>query len=292
MATTRPSPEDAHARADAALLRASRSALAAEIQERRARDAPAWLREVHEGLVDFHRRAQQRHEASASLQLAHASRLKEWASLQPLDGALPSFFSGLGEVVGAESAVVLVGTDDTPALIATSGGLAQRAVQLEYVIDEGPMHDCNAHRRAVAAVHPLEIWPTYGRAALTLGVQRVAANPLVAAGRHLGVLTTFNQRDGGTDDQTSLSSVAEAVTDSILDLAQDSLPESPGWEVLETSGRDVAALVNCASGMVAASRGCPPEVARSLITSRAVAAGEEVEAVARRILDPERPDDL
>jgi hypothetical protein len=247
---------------------------------------------VHEGLVDFHRRAQARHEASASLQLAHAVRLTGWASLQPLDGPYPSLFSGLGEVVGAESAVVLVGTDDTPALIAASGGLAHRAAQLEYVIDEGPMHDCNAHHRAVVAVHPSEIWPTYARAAATLGVQRVAANPLVAAGRHLGVLTIYNQRDGDPDDQTSLSSVAEAVTDSILDLAQDSPPDSAGWEVLQTSGRDVASLVNCASGMVAASRGCPPDVALSLITSRAVATGEEVEAVARRILDPEAPDDL
>ena len=289
---TRPSSEDASARADAALLRAGRSALAAEIQEQRAREAPAWLREVHEGLVVFHRQAQARHEAAASLQLAHAFRLASWAANQQrLAAPHPTLLAGVGDVVGAESAVVLLGTDDTPALIAASGRLAHRAVQLEYVIDEGPMHDCTVHRRPVSVGDPVEVWPSYGPPAATLGVRSVAANPLTAGGRHLGVLTIFNQPDTA-HDPAPLGSVADAVTDSILDLAPGPALGSVGWDVLEATGQDVAALVNCASGMVAAHRGCPPEAALSLITSRAVDTGEQIEDVARRILDPGGLDDF
>lgn len=291
---TRPSSEDARARADAALLRASRSALAAEIQEERAHEAPDWLREVHEGLVEFHRRAQARHEAAASLQLAHAFRLASWSATQHrFTAPHPTLLAGVGDVIGAESAVVLLGSDDTPALIAASGGLAHRAVQLEYVIDEGPMHDCTIHRRPVSVGHPAEVWPSYGPAAASLGVRSVAANPLVAAGRHLGVLTTFNQSDVDRDDDSVvLDSVADAVIDGILELAPGPAPGSVGWDVLEATGQDVAALVNCASGMVAAHRGCPPEAALSLIMSRAVDTGEPIEDVARRILDPGGLDEL
>lgn len=285
------SPDDVRARADAALLRASRASLSAEREERLARQtASLSLRDLHRSLARLQRQVQRRHEAAAALQLAYARRLGAWdqawgdAVGEPAS-VRPDFLTCVGEVVGAESAVTLQGSDGSPAVIATSGELAFSAVQLELTVGEGPMHDCIARKQAVIAVRPSSTWPAYGGRAEHLGVTTVAANPLDAGGRHLGVLLTFNARSTGPGGYpVHLPTVAAAVTDNLLGVDLPSVPDPHDWDVMGAPGKDVAALIHCASGVVSENLGCTPEEALALIIARALASEDKVESVARRII--------
>ena len=285
------SPDDVRARADAALLRASRAGLAAEREEHRARRAPSLsLRDLHRTLARLQRKIQRRHEASAALQLASARRLGLWDEgwddvAAGRASVRPDLLTCVGEVVGAESAVTLQDSDGSPAVIATSGELAFSAVQLELAVGEGPMHDCMASKQAVIAVRPSSTWPAYGGRAEHLGVTTVAANPLDASGRHLGVLLTFNARQTGPGGYpVHLPTVAAAVTDNLLGVDLPTVPDPHDWDVMGPPGKDVAALIHCASGVVAERLGCSPEEALTLIIARALASGEKVESVARGII--------
>ena len=288
------SPDDVRARADAELLRASRAGLAADREEERARRASPSVRELHWSLARLHRQIQRRHEAAAALHLAYARRLGTWNEARRGDPgrratARPDPLTCVGEVVGAESAVTLQGSDGSPAVIATSGALALSAVQLELTLGEGPMHDCLVLQQPVIAVRPSSAWPAYGGRAEHLGVTTVAANPLDAGGRHLGVLLTFNARSTGPGGQpVHLPTVAAAVTDNLLGVDLPSVPDPHDWDVMGPPGQDVAALIHCASGVVSENLGCSTEEALTLIIARALASGEKVESVARGIIGAPR----
>jgi hypothetical protein len=284
------SPEDVGARADAALLRASRAGLAAEREEHRARTAPSPLRDLHRSMARLHRQVQRRHETAAALQLAYARRLgvwdEGWDDTRGGTATRPDLLTCVGDVVGAESAVTLQSSDGRPAVIATSGELAYSAMQLELTVGEGPMHDCLSRNQAISAVRPSSAWPAaYGGGAEHLGVTTVAANPLDAGGRHLGVMLTFNARPVGPGGfPVHLPTVAAAVTDSLLGTDLPSAPDLRDWDVMGPPGRDTAALIHCASGIISENLGCSPEEALTLLVARALASGDKVESVASGII--------
>jgi hypothetical protein len=234
----------------------------------------------------IHRQSQIRHQASAVLQLAHAHRLSLWeAGLDPSQSGRPVLLACVGDVLGAESAITLQGTTDRPAAIATSGGLASAAIQLELVIGEGPVHDCTSRGLAVSAPNPVETWPVYGGAIADLGVSAVAASPLAAGGSPLGVLVTFNAPQSGPDGkQVHLPAVAAAVTETLLEVGPPQVPGLCVWDVVAPPEQDVAALLHCASGMVAEVFGCPPEEALDIMFARAADTGLQIESVARGII--------
>ena len=279
--TGKGSSDDVRARVDAALLRATRAGMAAETHEAGTRTGSQVMRELHETMARLHRQAEVRHQTAAALQLAHAEQLSAWERMR---GASPRGRPGLlacvGEVLGAESVIVLGGTSDGPAAIAASGGTATAAAELELALGEGPVHDCAADGRAVSAADPARRWPRFGEAIADLGIGTVGASPLAAGGARIGVLVAFGLDDAGSGRvPVNLAAVATAVTETLL---------TPGLRIRDIAlpcADDIAAVLHCASGIVAQTFGCSPEQAIRMIAAGAVESGQTVEGVARGIVD-------
>ena len=280
---------EAHARADAALARAGWSARLGREAERRARLVTSRARRLLEDAARRARADQRQHEACAALQRAHAVRLAAWES-RAGDAVEPALLSCVGDVVGAAASVSLLdGAGGPPALVASSGWLAQQAGQLELVLGRGPVGDCAATGHALSTADPAAAWPRLGAALERMGATRVTADPLVVDGRQLGVLTTLTTAhdDGGRSGRDSdaheahLPTVAAAVTEALVELGPQL---DGGWERWVAADDDLSALVHCASGVVAGQQGCSPAEGIEVLAARAVVTGEPLEAVARAAL--------
>ncbi|MDJ1134888.1 GAF domain-containing protein [Streptomyces iconiensis] len=231
-------------------------------------------------VASVHRRTAECHLSSARLQETYARHAARWSAAGS-GGPRPLFMGGVAEACGAESAALaLVGADQSQLAFATSDPCAERAQELEFVLDEGPGRDAALLRVPVSAGGDgLAVrWPRYGPGLAGLGVGEVLAVPLTTPGACLGALTILNRRPRGMVPR-AVAGVAAALTHSVL-LGPDADPGLYG----EADHRD---RVQLAAGMVSVQAGCAVADALALIKARAFADGLPTAVVALAVTSRE-----
>uniref|UniRef100_A0AAU2VE91 GAF domain-containing protein n=1 Tax=Streptomyces sp. NBC_00003 TaxID=2903608 RepID=A0AAU2VE91_9ACTN len=264
-------------RAALALERADRADATAERHELLAAEPG---REFHAHIAGTHRRSAACHRSSARLQEAFAVRTTEWAGG---GGARPRFMTGVAEACGSSSAALtLVDSGRNQLAIAVSDERSHTALDLEYVLGEGPARDAVSDRCLILESAPVieARWPTYGPAITALGITSVAAVPLDMETSCIGALTVFCPRPGLAGPR-ELAEIAGALTRIML-LGPEADPELYGG----TDHRDV---VQQAAGALSVRIGRRVDDALALIKARAFSEDVSTEVIARQILyaDPE-----
>ncbi|WP_438292633.1 GAF domain-containing protein [Streptomyces sp. HUAS TT7] len=264
--------EVARRRAALALERAERAEATAERHELLAAEPG---REFHAHIAASHRRSAACHRSSARLQEAFARRTTEWARGS---GAQPRFMAGVAEACGTSSAALaLVDSGRNQLAVAVSDERSYTALDLEYVLGEGPARDAvSGHCLILGSAPAIEArWPTYGPAITSLGITSVAAVPLGTGISCIGALTVFCPRPGLASAR-EFAEIAGALTRIVL-LGPDPDPELYGG----TDHRDV---VQQAAGMLSARIGRRVDDALALIKARAFSEDVSTEVIARQIL--------
>ncbi|MCP2321808.1 hypothetical protein HDA40_000315 [Hamadaea flava] len=261
---------------------AERSLRFAERHEGLLDTGSAEQRKLHERMSAINRGSAERHLATRRIHLAHAERLRNWRLDDPL-GVEP-FMSAMAEIVGAPTALTLVGSSLAQAYASASDGVAEAAQDLELMLSEGPMTDAvRAGEPAVAEVgsrSDAQRWPLYLPALADLGVREVIAVPVGSRWSRLGALAVFGPGHAGAIVRR-LGQVADALTQSVL-LASDSAGGFPYLTFFSAgSGRST---IHRAVGMLCERMGCGPADALALLRARAFTAGLAVETVASGVV--------
>ncbi|MGW8380467.1 GAF domain-containing protein [Streptomyces sp. ODS28] len=224
-------------------------------------------------LAALQRRNAECHLSSAQLQEAYARRAAQWRGNAPE----PRFMTGVAEACGSRSAVLTVlGADHGQLSFAASDERAERAQEVEYLLEEGPGRDATLDRgpvRAAGSAIP-ERWPGYGPEVAGLGVAEVLAVPLLVGAECLGALTVFDGLRQGSPRTAEL--VAETLTRMVL-LGPEAEPELYG-------GAEHQYVVQQAAGMVAVQARCEVADALAMLKARAFAEGARIEAVADAVV--------
>lgn len=236
--------------------------------------------EFHATIAMTHRRSAACHRSSARLQEAFALRTTEWAGGS---GARPRFMASVAEAYGTSSAALtLVDSGRNQLAVAVSDERSDTAMDLEFVLGEGPARDAVSDRRLILESAPaIEArWPTYGPAITARGITSVAAVPLDTETSCIGALTVFCPHPGLTAPE-HLTEIAGALTCIVL-LGPDPDPELYG-------GTDHRDTMQQAVGVLSARTGHRVGDALALIKARAFTDDVSTEVIARRILraDPE-----
>jgi hypothetical protein len=285
-----PRIDTARHRADQALLRATRAAEIAERHEQQSRQGPEMLAEFHQRMARTQRRSETAHRVAARIHSSYARQLHLWADAASGIVAPPSFIEAVADEAGTGSvAVVLFGTDQVEAMVATSDAVSRTAQDVEFTLGEGPSRDAARRQCRVTATggELVARWPRYGPAVAGLGVREVVAVPL---GRDAGVgaLTVLSGPLGGSATTPVISwpvveTVADVVTGAMLAEVGRTGPEDPPGTLL-LDGADDRQVVHVAAGVVAEQLGCDFTEAVALIRARAFADGVASTVVAEQVV--------
>src|SRR6266516_5412554 len=110
----------------------------------------------------------------------------------------------------AQSAAVAFSDEENELGVLASDVTARVAQAWEFVLGEGPAHDCAARGPLRAFASQIEQrWPNYGPVVQRLGIHSVAAVPLPAQRPPLGSLVVFGA-ENGPGDMARLSAIADA----------------------------------------------------------------------------------
>jgi hypothetical protein len=274
--------------------RADRAAEVAARHEEAARESSPQLREFHLRMAAVHRQVERRHRTAAAVHRSFAERLRTWSvAVEPPDLAppplvlTPMFLAAVADSADAKgAAVTLFGREREEVLSAASDGRVKSVQDLEFVCGEGPAHTCNRLRRTVTATGAelSRRWPLYGPAAVSLGVERLAAVPIEIGRRPVGALTVYEPGvNRGAADLELLRTIAGTLHR--IALTGDGGPGGHSSLLAEADWHDV---VHQATGIVAVQRGCCLADALAVIKARAFAEDVSVDelaagVVARRI---------
>lgn len=268
-----------HDRAAAAWQRAARARERAErervLAQRYAREAGRVGDDMGRRLEYLHRTTAARHQVAAEILESFARRAETWVRR---GDAGPEFMATVAEACGTSSAgLTLVDADCNQLAIASSGEPASSALELEFVLGEGPAREAASRRRLVVAKGAVlaERWPGYGPALIDLGIREVAAVPLEVPGDCVGALTVFDPQ-ASVRGSALLRRVADALARTVL-LGADALPG-----LVEDA--DIQPKVHQASGMVAVQMACSVADALELIKARSFAEGRLIGDVAGDIV--------
>ncbi|MBE8475848.1 GAF and ANTAR domain-containing protein [Streptomyces justiciae] len=267
----------AERRAAVARARSAHETSCAERHTALADKAPTeTLRDVHARVAALHRATAACHLTAARLQDDYVARLTTWTHQR--DTPQPLFMAGVAAACGTGSvALTLVGATPDQLALAASDEPARAALELEFLIGEGPARDAIRRARPVSASGAVMTarWPRYGPALAELGMAEVAAVPLSLSGACVGALAVFDPAPG-VIGSAFLAEIAEALTRSMI-LSPDGEPGLYG-------GLDVRATVHQAAGMLAVQLDRPVEDALELIRAHALTEGASAQSVAARIL--------
>ena len=188
------------------------------------------------------------------------------------------------------SGISLVGEGHGSAGIAAAAGPRSRSLEeLQFTLGEGPCLDAHASRRPMlepdlvgAGSHR---WPIYGPRAAELGVGAVFAFPLQIGSARVGVLDIYRMQPGPLSAEALASGHGFAeVALRLLLQEQAGASEGRAPEGLD----DVLAHrmeVYQAQGMVMVDLGVKPAEAMARLRGHAFAAGQDIAAVARDVID-------
>lgn len=291
--TTRQDLVVARARASRAWRRAAEAGARAARFERLAATAAPEMRALYTSLAESSRRAAELHGTSARLQTSWAGQIEMFRDRVSPTASMPRFLAAVADVIGADSAAVLIWNQEhaVAAAMATDAS-ARAAANIELVVGEGPAHATASEGRPVV-VRSAELaarWPAFAHATAAMPLSVVASAPLQCHGRPIGALTVFDPPWLTVEDHLrELQSVAGALVES---LTQDVLPvaqadRSPRTEPATTSpllDEDWLPVVHQASGMVATQLHCDPATALALINARAFADDVSCNDLAHQIL--------
>lgn len=272
----------AQRRADEALAMAARSAEAASLAERYARQGPAGMSEKWARAASAHRRSEQRHLAAARLNAEYAVRLRGRAGGPGASRAV-AYVAAVASLAGGGSVVFTVsGHEQAEALVAASDTVARAAFDLERAYGEGPAIDAVARRGLVRVSGELgTAWPLYGLAASRLGIQAVSAAPLCLGNRCFGSVTALDPRPGGLGPGLRADQLADALIDTLM--SRDVPADGDGLPAIPLFDGDQA-LTHQATGMVAAQSGVDFSDALALLRARALAESQPVTTIAARVV--------
>jgi hypothetical protein len=121
------------------------------------------------------------------------------------------------------SAVTLISTEGTEAVVAASDDAARACAELEFAMGEGPARDAFARGRPVLVPElggPQDgSWTGFGPAAYDVGVRAVFAVPLQVGAVRFGVLSLYDgvPRRLAPPETTRVLALAEVATEMLLD---------------------------------------------------------------------------
>jgi hypothetical protein len=282
---------DLRERVETERLRAARAAASAARHERLISVDPPSLRDFHRQMATVQRRMEHCHLAAAQMHASCALRLYSWIGrvLQSRATPLPTLMDRVAMAAAAEGASVTLFTGDRiEVLTAASEGPAQRALDLESVLGEGPARDTMTEPGVLRASGPAleQRWPNYGAGLARLGIGSLVAVPIEVRQVRLGALTVYEPRDdasGGSLD--SVHAAADLIA--LLMNRELELPESaadPAEDSLFTYAEQNR-VIHQATGMVSAQMGCSTANALALIRARAFADGRRLEEIATDVVD-------
>ncbi len=262
--------------------RAARASATAARHEESA-SASATLGAHHAEMALLHRRTEARHRATAQLYRTYARRLQGSGDgpADTCEHATQAFVAALGSLAGAQSAVVSLGGDSGEPGVLVSGPVARTAQEWEYLLGEGPVHDCaSSGALQVGAAQFGDRWPQYGAAVLDLGIRSVAAVPLSTRASNLGSLVVFDARPG------ALGRVDEAAEAFLQVLLGDPRPTS-AREIISRIVLDVDyhLVVHQAAGVLAERSSGSVADALALLRARAFAEDSSLADLAQRVVD-------
>lgn len=283
----------ARTRARGAWRRAAEAAERAARFERLAATASPRLRDLYVSLAESSRRAAELHGSSARLQTAWAEQIDSFDRRVSPAISKPRFLAAVADVLGAESAAVVIWNrdDDVAAALATDLQ-ARAAVDVELVVGEGPAHATSKGGRPVVArrCELAALWPAFAHATAAMPLEVVVAAPLKARGRPIGALTVFDPPWTSVQDhlgelQSVAGAVVESLTEEVMARGGPAQPEEPtGLSQSPLLEEDWAPVVHQATGMVATQAHCDPATAFALIRARAFAEEISCAELAARIV--------
>jgi hypothetical protein len=155
---------------------------------------------------------------------------------------------------------------------------------LQFTLGVGPCQDAFASGTPVR-VSRLDVaasvrWPSFVDLAHATGVGSVFAYPMASHGARVGVLTLYRDGEGdltAAQHEDSLA-VAEVLTETVLSLQADALPDTLAPALEEVVS--YRAQIHQASGMVAVQLRVPVDEALVRIRAHAFASGRPIDQVA------------
>ena len=200
----------------------------------------------------------------------------------------PAMCIACSEGLDVSGAGLLLMDGAMPAPLAWSDPLAQRIIELQCALGEGPGPD--AHATGVAIAEPdlrspaQARWVAFGPAALAAGAVAVFAYPLRIGGVRLGALTLHGRGPGGLSPERAADAqaMADAMGLAIVAMQSRAVPGSLGPELERLAAH--GAHIHQASGMVSVQLGVSVEEALARVRGHAFAAGRPLADVASDIV--------
>ena len=193
------------------------------------------------------------------------------------------------EVVSVAGAgVMIMGPEDSWAVLCASNGVAAAIGDLQYTLGEGPCVEAHLSGAPVAEPHlaqPLPSrWPVFAPAALAAGAAALFSFPLRMGGVHLGALTLHQTRAGELSDEQHLDALAMA--DLVLQVVLARQAEAPAGALADELEvlSEYRAEVHQASGMVSVQLGVSVADALVRLRSHAYAEGRPLAGVAEDVV--------
>lgn len=182
--------------------------------------------------------------------------------------------------------LMLTSPEGSRAMVASSGPLARRLEEIQFVTGEGPSVDASTQGRLVLA-HDLATrhgWPAFTEAAGGAGVRAVFAFPVQIGGIRLGVFELHRTEPGSLSDEelTSCLHFLDAAT--LVLMHGEDLASWVSDGARETAGHGVRAEVHQATGMVSVQAAVALSEALLLLRGRAFADSRSLLAVARDVI--------
>lgn len=192
------------------------------------------------------------------------------------------------EVLSVTGAGITVMGGSQAGPICVSGTNVAALEDLQYTMGQGPCRDAFRLGRSVHAARfdgPITArWPSFVELAKASGISAVFAYPLTLSGTRVGVMTLYQEGEGGlsTAQHDDSIALAEVITETVLGLQE----EAPAG-TLSASLEDAVlyrAQIYQASGMVAIQLAIPADIALVRIRAHAFATDRPVADVAADIV--------
>lgn len=215
-------------------------------------------------------------------------------SENPHGVALCSVAREITELSGA--AISITSTNGMQEPLCTSNGLAQRLMDLEITLDEGPGHEASQNGTANEVPDLLgdegQRWTFYSPEAVQLGARAVFGFPLQIGAVVFGALTLYRDRTGPlSEDQSSSAYLMASVIGRAVLVMQAGAPR--GALANELQGQSTFDFtVHQASGMLSVQAKMSVKDALIMLRAHAFAVDMSPTELAHRIIDRETRFDL
>jgi hypothetical protein len=215
-------------------------------------------------------------------------------SENPHGASLCSVAKEITELSGA--GIAITATDGTREQLCTSNDVAQRLMDLEITLEEGPGHEASQHGAANEVTDLLgddgQRWTFYTPEALELGARAVFGFPIQIGAVVFGALSLYRDRAGALSEQQSSSAylMASVIGRAVLVMQAGAPVGAIADELQGQSTFDFS--VHQASGMLSVQAKLSVKDALVMLRAHAFVVHMSPTELARRIIDRETRFDL